>query len=82
VQVPLEDILSLASSLACHLLDHTPMSDPASPPRKSRSRRAGAAGAADEAEGDAAAGAGKGLSMVTAWCGTLLKLVASWLVKT
>jgi hypothetical protein len=58
VQVPLEDILSLASSLACHLLDHRPVSDPASPPRKSRSRRVGAAAATGEPEADGAAGAG------------------------
>jgi hypothetical protein len=47
VQVPLEDILSLASSLANHLLDHGPVSDPSSPPRKTRSRR----GASAEPEG-------------------------------
>jgi hypothetical protein len=32
VQVPLEDTLSLASSLVCHLLDHRPVSDPMLPP--------------------------------------------------
>lgn len=37
--MPLEDILQLAASLMKHLLDHPPVSDPRSPPRKQRNRR-------------------------------------------
>lgn len=43
VQVPLEDILQLAASIMQHLLDHPPMADPSSPPRKQRNRRTAAA---------------------------------------
>jgi hypothetical protein len=57
VQVPLEDILSLASSLAGHLLEHAPVSDPRSPPRKTRSRR----GASEEPDNAVAATAAAGV---------------------
>jgi len=56
VQVPLESILSLASSLAAHLLDHPPVADPSSPPRKTRSRRGEAAAGGDGATAAATGG--------------------------
>jgi hypothetical protein len=62
VQVALEDILSLASSLAGHLLEHPPVTEPrspsSSPPRKSRSRRGASAEAGEGAAAAATAGAG------------------------
>lgn len=57
MQVPLEDILQLATSLMGHLLEHPPVSDPRSPPRKSRSRRPAAG--ADEATQGGRGGRGK-----------------------
>jgi hypothetical protein len=61
VQVALEDIRSLTSSLAGHLLEHPPVTEPrspsGSPPRKSRSRRGASAEAADAAAAAANAGA-------------------------
>ena len=62
VQVALEDILSLASSLAGHLLEHPPVTEPrspsSSPPRKSRSRRGTSAEAGDGAAAAGNTGAG------------------------
>ncbi|KAF6261308.1 condensin II non structural maintenance of chromosomes subunit-domain-containing protein [Scenedesmus sp. NREL 46B-D3] len=68
VQVPLEDILQLASCLMSHLLQHPPVADPRSPPRKQRNRRrtGGGRGAAiAEAAEDAAGAPG-----TAAGCGT------------
>jgi hypothetical protein len=66
VQVPLEDILQLASCLMSHLLQHPPVADPRSPPRKQRNRRrtvggrdAAAAGTEEAADGVPAAAAGE-----------------------
>jgi hypothetical protein len=59
VQVPLEDILQLASCLMSHLLQHPPVADPRSPPRKQRNRRrtgGGMEAAGEEAPATAAGG--------------------------
>ncbi|WIA12344.1 hypothetical protein OEZ85_012395 [Tetradesmus obliquus] len=62
VQVPLEDILQLASCLMSHLLQHPPVPDARSPPRKQRNRGTGGGrdAAADGTEGRPSTAAGRG----------------------
>lgn len=85
VQVPLEDILSLASSLAAHLLDHPPVAVGSggsagggddddddgvrSPPRKTRTKRGTGGAGARAGEGAAAAGAAAGALWVRCMVG-------------